>query len=437
MRVLRIHHDGRAPAQRTRDVALAQLGVDVTLVVPRRWPQPDGEGSPPTDPRLIELPVRRVGDVNRHSYEATVDALRRLIDDAAPDLLDIHEEPFSVAARQWLAAAPPELPVVMYTAQNIDKRLPPPFAQYERAAFDRVTAIYPCTAQAASVVRGKGFAGLIEVLPLGFDDATFLPGAQSTDDDELVLSLVGRLVREKGVLDAVRVLARLHARRPTRLLVVGSGPEASSASALAGELGVSERLELLPWQSTEELAVTYRRTHVALVPSRPTSTWVEQFGRVIVEAQASGAVVAGYASGSIGEVAGEPALLTPVGDVSGLADGIAAVVTNAAEFEARRAGGIAQSRTRTWEQVAERQVELYRRVLRGDVPRMDRHQSPRRRRAAARAEWGLTATSAAGVRPFALPVLRGGGLLAAALGAAIDGGAEARARLRRSPRARG
>ena len=50
---------------------------------------------------------------------------------------------------------------------------------------------------------------------------------------------------------------------------------------------------------TADLATRYRSTHVVLVPSVSTPTWVEQFGRVIVEAQASGAVVAGYASGAI------------------------------------------------------------------------------------------------------------------------------------------
>ena len=86
----------------------------------------------------------------------------------------------------------------MYTAQNVDKRFPPPFAQYEQAAHRRVAALYPCSAQAASVARGKGFAGRLEVLPLGYDDELFTPGTQSLDDEELVLALVGRLVPEKG-----------------------------------------------------------------------------------------------------------------------------------------------------------------------------------------------------------------------------------------------
>ena len=55
------------------------------------------------------------------------------------------------------------------------------------------------------------------------------------------------------------------------------------ARARAAALGLADRLELLPWRPASELADIYRGTHVVLVPSRPTTTWVEQFGRVIVE----------------------------------------------------------------------------------------------------------------------------------------------------------
>ena len=134
-----------------------------------------------------------------------------------------------------------------------------------------------------------------------------------------------------------------------------------------------------------------------LIPSRPTETWVEQFGRVIVEAQASGAVVAGYASGAIPEVAGDAAILTPVGDATGLADRIVALAGDPDDFERRRRPGIELSRTRTWTQVAARQADLYRRVLAGDVPRLDLPRSPRARRAAARAEFGPTAATTAGL----------------------------------------
>lgn len=427
MRVLRIYHGGRSPGHRAREHALVAAGIDVTLVVPSQWPEGDSESTVSDENLpLIELSVRRPGDVNRHTYVDTK-ALARLVRDLAPDVIDVHEEPFSVAARQWLGAAPRDLPAVMYTAQNVDKRFPPPFAQYEAAAHRRVAALYPCSRQAAAVSRGKGFAGLIEVLALGYDDTVFRPGDQSLDDDEVVLGLFGRLVPEKGVKEAVEVLARVNAARPARLVVVGSGPEGAAARARAAAHGLADRLELLSWQPASELADIFRRTHVVLVPSRATTTWVEQFGRVIVEAQASGAVVAGYVSGAIPEVAGKPAILTDVGAVGALGDRIVALTSDSAEYAHRRAQGIELSHARTWEQVAARQIDLYRRVTAGDVPRVELPASPRRRREFARSEFGPSAPTTGGLRPFALPLLRRGGRAATVLATLLDRLAEFRA----------
>ena len=431
MRALRVYHGGRSTQHRARERALVAAGVDVVLVVPSHWPD---EGADPTLPGedfpIVELPIRRPGDVNRHAY-ADQDALARILHHVAPSILDIYEEPFSLSARQWLQAARPDLPVAMYTAQNVDKRFPPPFAHYEAAAHGRVAALYPCSRQAAAVARGKGFSGLIEVLPLGYDDAVFHPGDQSLADDEITLGLFGRLVPEKGVVDAVEMLSRLNRTHPARLVVVGSGPEEAAVRARAAALGVADRFELLPWQSAAELADIYRKTHVVLVPTRPTTTWVEQFGRVIVEAQASGAVVAGYASGAIPETAGEAAILAEVGAVAELAGRLETLVSDPAEFARRRAQGIELSRTRTWSRLAERQAELYRRVADGDIPSLTLPRSPRRRREVARAEFGATASTTAGARPFALPLLRRGGRVVEALAWALDAGAELASRGRR------
>ena len=94
------------------------------------------------------------------------------------------------------------------------------------------------------------------------------------------------------------------------------------------------------------------------------------------------------------------------------------LISNADEYNRRRAAGLALASERTWERVAEQQVELYRRVAAGDVERVVLGPSPRRRRAAARAEFGAPAPARAGLRPFALPVLRRGGVLPAALAGA-------------------
>jgi hypothetical protein len=99
-----------------------------------------------------------------------------------------------------------------------------------------------------------------------------------------------------------------------------------------------------------------------------------------------------------------------------------------------RTRGIELSANRTWDKIAERQVGLYERVLAGDEPRLDLPRSPRCRRALAREEFGSTAPTTAGLRPFALPILRRGGPIPNALAALIDAGAELTAALPRPTR---
>jgi glycosyltransferase involved in cell wall biosynthesis len=395
VRVVRIYHAGRDSAHRARERALADLGVDITLVVPLAWPGVDGLHTESFE--VVELPVRRSGDVNRHQYRDAA-SVRGLVDRLRPDVLDLHEEPFSAVTHQLLASLPSDLPVVAYTAQNIDKRWPPPFAQWESRALRRLSGLYPCSRQAASVERGKGFAGPISVLPLGVDSAVYAPGNQRLDDDVLTIGLVGRLVPEKGVLDAVRVLAAVRRHRPARLLLVGRGPEEARARALATELGVRDGLEILPWVDLALLAELYQQMHVVLVPSTPTRTWVEQFGRVVTEGRAAGAVVAAYASGSLPEVVGDAGLLVPTGDSNALADAVVALAADRARWQQLRTAGL--DSVIGWDEVARGQLHLYERALSATGPA-----NPPSRFAAV-LEFGQPAEIAGGGRPFALPVLR-------------------------------
>jgi glycosyltransferase involved in cell wall biosynthesis len=395
-------------------------GAEVTLVVPSYWPDSGGERDlSAEDFEMVELPVHRPGDVNRHTYQ-DMSALTHVVRTQRPDVIDLHEEPVSLSSRQWLKVAG-DIPVTMYTAQNLDKRFPPPFAQYEAAAYRRVDGLYPCTRQAAAVARGKGFTGPIEVLPLGVNPL-LLPGQQSADDDEIRLGIIGRLVPQKGVRDAVRVLAHLLERRPARLLIVGEGGEAAPARSLAHELGVAHAVEFAPWKSAPELAALYRELHVVLVPSMSTATWVEQFGRIIIEAQAAGAVVGGYRSGAIGEVGDTACVLVPEGAVEQLSTALYGLLGAPDAYEKLRRTGLEQAAACSWETIATRQIGLYHRVANGGRERLTAPRSPRARRVSAVEEFGRPAELPGGVhRPFALPVLRRHGALARTLARMIDG----------------
>jgi glycosyltransferase involved in cell wall biosynthesis len=414
MKVVRIYHAGRDAAHRERDRALVRAGVDVTLIVPAEWPGGSDEiGNEQFE--VVELPVLRPGDVNRHRYRE-FDDIVDVLDRVQPDLLDLHEEPFSAVVRQILRKVRHSLPAVSYAAQNIDKRFPPPFAQWERAALMRLGGIYPCTRQAASVVVGKGFPGHVRVLPLAPPPQIAI-GHQQAPTDELHMLLVGRLVPEKGVTDAVETLAALRERDvDADLTVVGDGPERDAATALAERLNVAHAVELRPWASAEEIARHYANAHVLLAPSRRTRTWVEQFGRMVVEALAAGAVVVGYATGSLPEVVGDAGVLVPEGDVQGMADAIAGFVADPIGWKALRVAGLRAAPTTTWDAVARGQRELYEQVLTNPMGR--RRVRPRRRIAAAR--YGPPAEEIGGARPFALPVLRNDTATTRALARSID-----------------
>lgn len=426
MRVVRICHAGRDPAHRLRDRALVAAGAEVTYVVPREWPEPAAERVLSEEPfRIVELPVTRAGDVNRHRYAST-DAVARVVEEADPDLFDLHEEPFSSVVRQLLRALPPSRPVVVYASQNLDKRWPPPFAQWERQAFARVHGIYVISNQAASVARGKGYAGLIRLIPLGYDDRSFFAGQQSADDPEITLALVGRMVPEKGLGEALSVLGRVNARRPARLFLIGDGPALEPALRDAAARGLLDRVEHRPWQSASELARLYRMTHVVLAPSRATATWVEQFGRMVSEGQASGSVVAGYASGAIPEVGGEAAALVPEGDAEALEESVLRILEDPGEYAERRQAGLRLSSSRTWDAVALEQLAFYEQALAATTA-VARRGRPDALRAAAAREFGPPAHTNVDARPFALPLLRSQSALSNHLGRLIDIGARLRA----------
>ena len=428
MRVVRLFHAGRESAHRLRDRALVANGVSLTYVVPARWAGPEQSDAIVAEPtfRIVELPVERPGDINRHRL-ADPAAFARLIEETRPDLIDIAEEPFSSVLHQVLRLIPPALPVVAYTAQNIAKRWPPPFHLWERKAFERLYGIYPCSKQAASVVRGKGYGGLVLPLPLGVDTAAYRPGNQSSTDPEIRLALVGRMEPYKGVLDAVKILHRLHEVRQCRLTLIGEGPMLQPALDLARRLGIGGLVDALPWQPGGALAELYRQMHVVMVPSRATDTWVEQFGRTIVEAQAAGCLVAAYASGSIPEVAGPAGIIAPEGQSECLAESLSAVLSDDTAFQDRRYAGIEQAGQKDWTVIARDQVRFYEQAMHRP-PGPTLRASPSDLRARASAEFGPSARCGAQSRPFALPVLRRNSIVSRTLGRALDGAAELRFR---------
>ncbi len=155
----------------------------------------------------------------------------------------------------------------------------------------------------------------IEVLPPGVDHRVFSPGDRAEARDRLghpgrrVLLFVGRIQPLKGLDLAVQALAEID---DAVLWAVG-GPSGADGPAelervqeLAAELGVAERLLILPPRPHHELADYYRAADVCVVPSR-----TESFGLVALEAAACGTPVVAASVGGLRSIVvdGETGLL--------------------------------------------------------------------------------------------------------------------------------
>ncbi len=160
----------------------------------------------------------------------------------------------------------------------------------------------------------------IEVIYNFIDPAVYTPERAYRDrsafaaPEQKILLHISNMRPVKRVLDVVRIFERVNREVPAVLLMVGEGPERSSAQALARRLGLHDQVRFLGTQeSIEEIAGV---ADVFLLPSE-----LESFGLSALEAMACGVPVVGSDAGGLPEVVrhAETGYLLPVGDVEGMA----------------------------------------------------------------------------------------------------------------------
>jgi glycosyltransferase involved in cell wall biosynthesis len=369
MRVLLISHtcqsitEGQPKAQ-----ALAAFG-DVTLrvLVPDRWRQYGKwrRAQPPTNAGF-EFEVARprfpwAGPAQ--NYLHYYPTLGRTIREFGPDVIDVWEEPWGMVSAQACRLRNrifPRAKIVSETEQNINKRLPFPFERLRVYTMRNADFAVGRSAEAVEVLRSKGYAGAAEVVPNAVDEKLFCPMDRERCRGQLnfsgfVVGYVGRFVEAKGLLDLIAAVGLCPAE--VNLALAGSGP-------LEQRLGREARVRLLGAMAPRELAQAMNAMDLLVLPSRTTPRWKEQFGRVLIEAQACGTPVIGTDSGAIADVVGEGGLVVPERNPGQLAEAIMQLRDD--PDRCRRLGQAGRNRVLeryTWQSVAQRMHDIYQRVL--------------------------------------------------------------------------
>jgi glycosyltransferase involved in cell wall biosynthesis len=331
MRVVYVSKAMVVPAYRDKLRCLAQK-LEVTAVVPTRWGSEVATRNAEHNFELRTIPVWFSGYNHLHLYRG----ITRVLGQLEPDLVHIDEEPYSAVTTQLVRACHAlGVPTVFFAWQNLRKRLPPPFGAARAFVFRYAAGGIAGTQRAADVLRAANYRGPLAIIPqMGVDPELFAPSPATRQkiraelgyaENDFVIGFGGRLVREKGVhllIDAAAALVN------AQLIIIGSGPERAALEAqvrrvMPGAVRFTDAVD------STAMPRWLNALDVLVLPSLTTPRWMEQFGRILVEAMACGVPVIGAASGEIPHVIGDAGLTFPEGNTARLTEALRALQTQA------------------------------------------------------------------------------------------------------------
>jgi phosphatidylinositol alpha-1,6-mannosyltransferase len=139
------------------------------------------------------------------------------------------------------------------------------------------------------------------------------------ETEEIILA-AGRIIKRKGFDVLLEATERLKDREQVRTVIVGDGPELATLKQLAEHL--KHPVRFVTDAADDEMHAWYAAADVFCMPTRESTTDVEGFGIVFLEAASHGLPVVATNVGGVGEavVDGETGVLVPQNDVATLAD---------------------------------------------------------------------------------------------------------------------
>ena len=239
------------------------------------------------------IPVVRLGTIGRAGSVPIAPGLVGELRRSDADLLVVHEpNPWALLA---LAVVRPPMPLAVWFHSEV-VRPPLQYALFYhplvRAVYDRARRIFVSSGALAAHARALApYRDRIAIVPFGIDaDAWAAPPAptrraaevrQEADGRALVL-FAGRMVPYKGVDVLLEAIAPIH---DVQLVLAGDGPCRPRWEALAGQLGLGQRVRFLGDVPAPELVSLFHACDVFVLPS---ITAAEAFGFVQLEAMACG-----------------------------------------------------------------------------------------------------------------------------------------------------
>ncbi|NET11553.1 MAG: glycosyltransferase family 4 protein [Okeania sp. SIO1H6] len=342
MRILIASHTYIVDLNREKLRALAKLepGIEVTVVVPRRW-NPKGVQSQIVETKFIDegsfqvVPISNYSENNQALLTFGPDLIS-LLRKFQPDIIQVEQGSKALTYAQFITfnkLLGIKAKNLFFTWWNLPYELKFPISLLEGYNLRNTDGIVAGNKDGEDILRERGYKGPIKVMPqLGVDETLFKPEPQTElrdslgiQADDFVVGFVGRFVEEKGLLTLTKSLAGLQEKN-WKWLLLGRGELQANLLETATALGIKDRLILVESVPHDHVQKYINLMNTLVLPSETTYKfktltsvgWKEQFGHVLIEAMACRVPVIGSDSGEIPHVIGDAGLVFPEGNVEEL-----------------------------------------------------------------------------------------------------------------------
>ncbi len=181
-------------------------------------------------------------------------------------------------------------------------------------------------------------------------------------EGEKILAHVSNFRKVKRVGDVIRVFEKVFEKTPSKLLLIGDGPERKHAEELCREIGLCDEVRFLGKQdAVEELLAV---ADLFILPSES-----ESFGLAALEAMACEVPVISSNVGGIPEVNihGVTGFHSELGDVEDMAKNAIDLLTNEDKLETFRKNALKQAQTFHIDKILPKYENYYHKVIRESV----------------------------------------------------------------------